>query len=163
MTGWFSQINGWLPRTFDGWLCFTVEFVGCSFSGQLRKAVFNGSVPLGKRDIAQRTKNQFEGNDFSRAKLLDVAFRTGIDLSQQRLPSGPDYIYLPHAQRMLQRARSIFNSMVNPEEKKHIRGALAAMERDAAAGQNQLLIRVNDYPRASRSSIEELLLAAVHE
>jgi hypothetical protein len=35
--------------------------------------------------------------------LIDVSFRTGIDLSQQRLPSGPDYLYLPNAAETMRR------------------------------------------------------------
>jgi hypothetical protein len=146
----------------DGWLCFAVELVGCSFSGQLHKAVFNGCVPPEKRDVAGRSINQFEGNDFSRAKLLDVAFRTGIDLFNQRLPSGPEYAYLEDASSAVRQARSAFNALADPEEKKRVRGALAVMEEDVAAGQGQLLIRVNDYPRASRPSIQRLLRAAVN-
>jgi hypothetical protein len=144
----------------DSWFCFAVELVGCVFSGQLRKAVFNGSVPPEKRDVAGRSTNQFEGNDFSRAKLLDVAFRTGIDLSEQRLPSGPEYRYLADAPSVVRRARSVFNTLADPDAKKHVRGILAVMEEDVSAGQSQLLIRVDDYPRASRPSIQKLLHAA---
>lgn len=147
----------------DSWFCFAVELVGCSFSGQLHKAVFNGCVPPEKRDAAGRSTNQFEGNDFSRAKLLDVAFRTGIDLSKQRLPSGPEYTYLEDAPSAVRQARITFNGLDGPDEKKCVRGTLAVMEEDVAAGQNQLLIRVNDYPRASRPSIQRLLRAALDE
>jgi hypothetical protein len=147
----------------DSWLCLAVELIRCSFSGQLHKAVFNGCVPPEKRDVAGRTTNRFEGNDFSRAKLLDVAFRTGIDLSKQRLPSGPEYTYLEDAPSAVRQARSTFNAWGDPDEKKRARGALAVMEEDVAAGQRQLLIRVNDYPRASRPSIQRLLYAALNE
>ena len=146
----------------DSWFCFAVELVGCSFSGQLHKAVFNGCVPPEKRDVAGHSTNQFEGNDFSRAKLLDVAFRTGIDLSKQRLPSGPEYTYLVDAPSVARQARSAFNALGDPEERKRVRGVLGVMEEDVAAGQSQLLIRVGDYPRASRPSIQRLLHAALN-
>jgi hypothetical protein len=147
----------------DSWFCFAVELVGCSFSGQLHKAVFNGRVPPEKRDIAGRSTNQFEGNDFSRAKLLAVAFRTGIDLSMQRLPSGPEYTHLVDAPSAVRQARIAFNALGDPEEKKRVRGVLAIMEEGVAAGQGQLLIRVDDYPRASRSAIQRLLHTALDE
>jgi hypothetical protein len=147
----------------DSWLCFAVELVGCSFSGQLRKAVFNGCVPPEKRNIAGRSTNQFEGNDFSRAELLDVAFRTSIDLSKQRLPSSPEYTYLEDAPSTVRQARRAFNALDDPEERKRVRGVLAVMEEDVAAGQSQLIIRVNDYPRASRPPIQRLLQAASDE
>jgi hypothetical protein len=145
----------------DNWFCFAVELVGCTFSGQLRKAVFNGCVPPEKRDVAGRATNQFEGNDFSRVKLVDVAFRTGIDLSKQRLPSGQEYTFLADAPSAVRRARIAFNALDDQEAKKRVRGVLAVMEEDVAAGQGQLLIRVDDYPRASRSSIRQLLHAAL--
>jgi hypothetical protein len=147
--------------TIDNWFCFAVELVGCTFSGRLRKVVFNGCVPPDKRDIAGRATNQFEGNDFSRAKLLDAAFRTGIDLSRQRLPSGPEYTYLADAASAVRRARIAFNALEDPEAKKRVRGVLTVMEEDVAAGQNQLLMRVDDYPRASRPAIQALLDAAL--
>lgn len=78
----------------------------CTFSGRLRKAVFNGTVPHDTRAMLGREHNEFGGNDFAAMDLLDVAFRTGIDLSKQRLPSGPEYLYLPAAADAIQRARA---------------------------------------------------------
>lgn len=149
--------------TIDNWICFAVELVRCAFSGQLKKAVFNGAVPSEKREVAGRSTNQFEGNDFSRAKLLDIAFRTGIDLSKQRLPGSPEYTYLADSPSAVRRARIAFNALDDPEDKNLVRGVLASMERDVATGQSQLLVRVNDYPRASRPSIQWLLRTALDE
>lgn len=144
----------------EGWFCFAVELVGCTFSGRLKKVVFNGSVPPEKHDVVGRQINQFEGNDFSRAKLIDVGFRTGIDLTKQRLPTGDDYVLLDDARAAVRRARSAFNAWDDPEAKKRARGVLAVMEEDVEAGQSQLLIRVDDYPRPARPSIQALLAAA---
>jgi hypothetical protein len=147
----------------DGWFCFAVELVRCTFSGQLRKTVFNGTVPPEKRGIVGRDVNRFDGNDFSRAKLVDVAFRTGIDLSGQQLPSGPDYTYIADAEPVVRRARIAFNALDDPEAKKPLRGFLAVMEDDVAGGQQQLLVRLDDYPRASRPAIRALLTAALNK
>lgn len=144
----------------EHWFCFAVEIVGCTFSGRLKKVVFNGAVPSEKQEVAGRQANQFEGNDFSRAKLVDVGFRTGIDLTRQRLPAGDEYTYLDQAESAVRRARAAFNDWDNPEWKKHARGVLAVMEEDVAAGQGQLLIRTDDYPRASRPVIRTLLAVA---
>lgn len=144
----------------EHWFCFAVEVVGCRFSGRLKKVVFNGTVPLDKREIARRVVNQFEDNDFSRATLLDVGFRTGIDLSKQRLPEGADYTYLPDAVRAVRSARMAFNAWNDSKAKSAARGVLAVMEEDVAAGQQQLLVRVDDYPRSDRAAIQELLNAA---
>lgn len=144
----------------ENWFCFAVELVGCTFSGRLKKAVFNGTVRQEDRDVVRRSTNRFEGNDFSSARLVDVTFRTGIDLSQQRLPAGPEYTYLEDAAAAVRRARIAFNAWDDPEAKKRARGVLVVMEEDVAAGQSQLLIRVDDYPRASRPAIQQLLDAA---
>jgi uncharacterized protein YjbI with pentapeptide repeats len=68
------------------WFCFSVEIVDCVFTGRLQKVVFNGTVPEADRKDAGRDQNQFEGNDFSGAVLIDVDFRTGIDMERQRMP-----------------------------------------------------------------------------
>jgi len=141
----------------ENWFCFAVELVGCSFSGRLRKAVFNGTVPPERQEMAGRSVNQFEGNDFSHANLADVGFRTGIDLSRQLLPSGPEYIYLENAGLAVRRAREMFNAWNDLEAKNCAGGVLGIMEGDVAAGQGQLLIRIDDYPRASRPAIRALL------
>ena len=88
----------------ENWFCFAVEIVGCTFSGRLKKLVFNGSVPLDMQAFTGRKVNQFEDNDFSRAKLVDVGFRTGIDLTRQRLPDSDDYTYLADAASTVRRA-----------------------------------------------------------
>ena len=67
---------------------FRVEMIDCVFSGIIRKAIFNGAVPDDMAGHLRRSKNQFERNDFSNARLDDVAFRTGIDLKHQKWPSG---------------------------------------------------------------------------
>ncbi len=65
-----------------------IEMIGCEVSGIVRKAVFNGTVPEDRARRLGRTRNAFEGNDFSKARLIDVGFRTGIDLTRQSLPPG---------------------------------------------------------------------------
>ena len=144
----------------ENWFCFAVELVGCSFSGRLRKVVFNGTVPPERREVARRSANQFAGNDFSRAKLVDVSFRAGIDLSRQHLPSGPEYTYLEEAGLAVRRAREAFDAWDDPAAKKRAMGVLRVMEEDVAAGQSQFLIRVDDFPRGSRPAIRALIDAA---
>lgn len=146
--------------TIEAWFCFAVEVIDCQFSGRLKKVVFNGTVPEQDRADAGRVVNQFDGNDFSRATLIDVGFRTGIDLSKQRLPEGDAYTYLPDALSAVRRARAAFNAWDDPGLKSAARGVLTVMEEDVAAGQQQLLIRVDDYPRRDRSAIRLLMEAA---
>lgn len=144
----------------EHWFCFGVELVDCTFSGKLKKVVFNGEVPRDKREVVNRRYNQFENNDFSRARLNDVSFRTGIVLTKQQLPTGDEYRFLQDAPAAVKQARVAFNAWNDPESKKRVRGILAVMEEDVAAGQLQLLVRVDDYPRNSRPAIRSLLDAA---
>lgn len=45
---------------------------------------------------------------------MDVAFRTGIDLTKQRLPAGDEYVYLEDAESAVRRARIAFNAWDDP-------------------------------------------------
>ncbi len=73
----------------------SIEIIDCVFSGIVKQAYFNGTVPVEDAGALGRKTNEFRGNDFSGATFVDVAFRTGIDLSQQKLPEGwqnePDF------------------------------------------------------------------------
>lgn len=146
----------------ENWFCFAVEIVGCMFSGRLRKVVFNGTPRPEDVGVVGRRVNQFEDNDFSRATLADVSFRTGIDLAKQQLPTGDDYRLLDNAESAVRRARVAFNAWDDQDLKKQAKGVLTVMEEDVAAGQSQLLIRPDAYPRASRRAIKALLDAATN-
>jgi uncharacterized protein YjbI with pentapeptide repeats len=63
-----------------------IEMVDCVLSGTFRKGFFNGTVPLDSQKRLGRTLNEFVGNDFANMRLIDVDFRTGIDLNAQLLP-----------------------------------------------------------------------------
>jgi uncharacterized protein YjbI with pentapeptide repeats len=77
-----------IDADFTHFLSHTVEFVNCEISGIVRKAFFNGTVPPEYVASLGRKVNEFRGNDFSGATLVDVVFRTGIELSLQKLPAG---------------------------------------------------------------------------
>lgn len=141
------------------WFCFTVELIDCIFSGQLRKAFFNGSVPEEKRGNAGRERNEFRGNDFTAMELIDVTFRSGIDLAQQRLPSGPDYLYLPDAAATLQRARAEVMHWGDLDLRQPAFAILNSLEEEQAGGQRQLLLRSKDY--AGDSNIRKDAVDAV--
>jgi len=146
--------------TIEAWFCLVVEVIDCWFSGRLKKVVFNGAVPMDKQLVSGRGQSRFKGKDMLMATLIDVGFRTGIDLSRQRLPEGDEYTYFPDALSAVRRARLTFNAWEDPGAKSAARGVLAIMEEDVAAGQRQLLMRVNDYPRGDRTAIRKLLDAA---
>lgn len=59
----------------------SISMIDCVFSGTLHKVAFYGTNP------ESRKRNEFRGNDFREARLNDVAFREGIDLTLQRFPA----------------------------------------------------------------------------
>ncbi len=137
------------------------RFVDCTFSGTLRKVVFNGSVRADKSGVFGRDVNEFRGDDFSRAKSVDVAFRTGSDLDQQRLPGGDEYVFLEDAPEAVRRARAAFEGWDDLVARDCAKGVLHVMERNIAQGQMQLLMRADDFPRSTRRAIRALLEAAL--
>jgi hypothetical protein len=148
------------------WICFAVELVDCTFSGRLRRAFFNGTVPEEHRALLGRSRNEFRGNDFSAMDLVAVAFRTGIDLAQQRLPSGPEYLYLPDAARAIRQARIQVTGWDNRELRDPALGLLKSLEDELAGGQRQLLLRPKDYahrPKPVLDSVVRLLSESASE
>lgn len=76
----------------DKWFAFQAEFVDCTFSGPIKSVRFHGTVePTELAPRVGRTANEFRGNDFSRADLVDVEFVGGIDIDRQRWPASSDY------------------------------------------------------------------------
>ncbi|MGE3240457.1 MAG: hypothetical protein AB7G28_09470 [Pirellulales bacterium] len=134
------------------WSCFNAEFVDCVFTGRLRKCIFNGTVDEEDQPWVGREKNEFHGNDFSGADLVDVAFRTGIDLEQQRLPSGPDYLYVPDAVAAIMRAKEgLVNWMPGTELHRKAMVIVNVLGQTVEDGQRQLLLKLRElYAKPSR-------------
>jgi hypothetical protein len=132
------------------WFGFAVELVDCTFSGRLRKAFFNGTVPTDQVLAAGRSINEFKGNDFSEMDLVDVSFRTGIDLTQQRLPTGPQYLFVADAMRAVAHARAQVIAWEDLELRQQAMPVLRVLEAEVERGQRQLLLRVDDFPPRKR-------------
>lgn len=136
------------------WFCFETELVECTFSGRLRNAIFNGAVHEKDRPWVGRDRNEFRGNDFSNMELMGVSFRTGIDLAQQRLPSGPQYLYLPDAATAVQRAREEVIGWNDFELRREAMVLIRTLEFELQGGQRQLFLRT-DSPSPLRREAEE--------
>ncbi len=136
--------------------CFTAEFVDCVFSGKLRVGFFNGAVPEEDRVTLGRQRNEFRGNDFSNMELIDVAFRTGIDLTQQKLPSGPQYLYIADGVRAIRDARAEIISWRDHPLRQATLALLSVLEDQVADGQEQLFLRINDFKSIDKSAAEAL-------
>ena len=84
------------------------EFIGCRFAGPLAGVTFHGA-PFGaeaKRLDPPRRRNEFRGNDFRDAELIDVAFANGIDMDRQRFPEDELHVRVENFQRRLPKARA---------------------------------------------------------
>jgi hypothetical protein len=79
------------------------DFIDCTFIGVMQSAWFWGATPKGDE---RPRRNQFSGNDLSRAKPRRVLFRNGLDLSTNRLPEGAEYLHLDRFRERLEHARA---------------------------------------------------------
>jgi hypothetical protein len=129
----------------SNWIFNRAELIDCTFTGRLRKAIFSGAVPQQFRADVGRERNEFHGNDFSGMELIDVTFRAGIDLTQQQLPSGSQFIYLPDAGEIVNGARSDVATWPESKDQKTAMGILNTLADEVKAGQKQLLLRPDDW------------------
>jgi hypothetical protein len=83
----------------NGWFTWQADIVECRFAGRLRGVVFRGT------DVDGQDRNEFRGNDFGDADIDDVAFRGGIVLDVQLLPTGEEYVRLRDLKARVTRAR----------------------------------------------------------
>jgi hypothetical protein len=140
-----------------------LEFVDCTFTGRLTGLHFWGAPldapdryrrhatslarrglpppPAAVESLMLRPHNDISGNDFSQATLIDVNFRFGVDLTLQKLPSGPDYIYVPDAAAALPRAQA---TLTDDRARAFLQRLL---DREVAQGQHQLWLRPADFTR----------------
>ncbi len=129
------------------WLAHQVEFVDCTFSGEIRKSVFFGAPLEGMAAAAARERNEIRGNDFTAAKFTDVGFRFGVDLHAQRLPASSDYFVLDDAARHLDALEDLVDNTWEGEAKDTAKRHIATFRLDVRQGQESLFIRLDSkYP-----------------
>jgi hypothetical protein len=138
-------------------LCERVEFVECVFSGKLQSGYFNGTVPIDKQLSLGRSLNEFRDNDFSQMEFLDVGFRTGIDLSKQKLPKGPMYLYVPDAVTAVTNIRKQVVEWKDLKRRQEAMKVIQFLELGLEGGQQQLFLRPKGLmPRQLREVSEEI-------
>jgi hypothetical protein len=145
-----------LDVEISGLLSHAAEFIDCTFSGKLRASVFYGRVAGYDRNVITRTENEFRGNDFSRMSFFDVAFRQGIDLSLQRLPTGENYVYLENAEQQLQRLREKYLREPPSERRREVFQFLEGSEHEVRDGQRQLLLCKDSEPLLTRQTVDAI-------
>jgi Pentapeptide repeats (8 copies) len=136
----------------DGWTPARAEFVECRFAGKVAHVTFTGKPagPGSTRIDPPRAKNEFRGNDFRDAELIDTVFVLGIDLSLQRWPIGDDYVRLDKFLRRLERARADVLTWDAGEARTE---ALAMLQALAQRWQDQreiIVLRVSPAVNAAR-------------
>jgi len=92
----------------SGWSLQACDLVDCVFTGKMKSGRGGGSfwgAPMSHWQTQFKKRvNEFRGNNFSDCALVDMDFRTGIDLRLQVLPQGPDYFYIEDGKSAIKRA-----------------------------------------------------------
>ena len=103
--------------SMDGSHAEAAEFVDCRFAGPLDGVTFHGAPfgPEAKRLDPPRKRNEFHGNDFRDADLLDVVFDSGIDMRRQRFPDDDLHVRVEGFQRRLAKARGAIDQWYERE------------------------------------------------
>lgn len=141
----------------DGWRADGAEFVDCTFTGRIRGARFTGSPRFYGVDLG-RERNEFHGNDFTGAELIEVEFVLGIDLRANRLPTSPDYAYLDRRAERIERARADIARWEDDRERERALLELRIFSEGGYRTQPDLFVRRADLvPRMS--AVRDRLLA----
>lgn len=136
-----------------------IELIDCTVSGEIVGGYFNGALPPDMPPRLGRPRNRFEGNDFSHAKLIDVGFRTGIDLTKQIMPVGPDYVLIHDAAARLAAARRDLAISANADERRGVEGVFRFLENELQDGQEQLFLNISSLPKKLIPAIVRVLTA----
>jgi hypothetical protein len=147
-----------------GWEGFTAEFVDCVFSGELRDCWFTGSTQpaVDRWTSVSRTRNEFRGNDFRDAKLINCTFDFGIDIAAQRWPTDPDYVVLDRFHERVRFARSVIARWPDDTSRETALKILAIMCGRGMTDQDSAFLRPKDWLRtlpAVRAELFRLLEA----
>jgi pentapeptide repeat protein len=147
---------------FRGFRSFYAEFVECHFAGRIVSAKFFG-LPEGltgpPRDLTRKT-NEFRGNDFREAELIDTGFVHGIEIEAQQWPQGDAYVMLDRIHERIEKARAAVLSWQDHKARKEALVMLQIYSQDTEH-QDGLFARRDDVPiaRSNRDQVWDLLLS----
>jgi hypothetical protein len=146
----------------DLFLCHATEFVDCRFSGRL-SGYLTGRRQMIGRLVCAETRTNSAAMTFL-APLCDLSFRTGIDLSLQKLPTAPEkYFYSRRPElciRALREKASVWRPD-DPEDRKEVFSFIQVLEWELEGGQKELLISLAAMKPSSeaRKFIQQALAA----
>ena len=139
----------------DGWTAYCAEFIDCRFSGRIVNARFHGRPwgPEAESLDPPRAANEFRGNDFREAELIQTAFVNGIDVLAQSWPERAEYLYLDRIHQRITRAHAEIMRWRDMEARK---SGLAMLQATSIlyARQREILIHRGDPPVPTPPEVE---------
>ena len=109
----------------------------------------------------RRKRNDFYGNDFREAELIDTMFIGGIDLDAQRLPESSEYVRVNDALERIEEARVQIHSWQDTAAARRVSSVLNVLEYEATEDQRDVFVRKADLdydmPREVSASMWQLL------
>jgi len=136
----------------DNWDAMCAEFVDCEFVGRIRGAKFSGR-PRGFSSTkieSLRQTNEFRGNDFTRAELVDCSIFGGIDLDANLWPTSPDYVIIRSRQTRIESAKRRLDELPSDSERAQAAAVFEVYSRGAFALQPDLLVRRSELAAAAK-------------
>ncbi len=130
-----------------------LEMLDCAFPDTtIRKAAFHGSMVPASSGSASRRNNEFDGNDFSATRFVDVDFRGGIDLTRQKLPNSDDLLYLPDTRVALELVKEICASIsdADPQNRKHCRALAGVLDLYCKSNQRAQILQLGSWGEVGR-------------
>lgn len=136
----------------EEWFTHCAEFVECTFAGaRIVGSNFFGTPfeCYGWLELRhRRERNEFYGNDFSEAELIDTSFVDGIDLDAQRLPTGPEYVRINDAKSRIAQARARIASWDDAAAQREATSVLNVLEHFTEGNQRDLFTRRDEWELA---------------
>jgi len=130
-----------------------LEVLDCAFpKTTIRKAVFHGQTISAAEWPARRKNNKFTGNDFSSTRFVDVDFRGGIDLADQKLPNSDDLLYIPDTLVALELVKGICASLLNSdaENRRQCHALAGALEFYGKSNQRTQILQLGAWGEIGR-------------
>jgi hypothetical protein len=139
------------------WFTSYASFVDCVFAGRIERSTFAGRWGIGLPQEQGHAPNEFHGNDFSRANMVDTSFRYGIDLLLQILPGPPQYVLLDQWPARVARARELVRSQFPGSEREKALRHLEILSDQGSLEQSTSLLRRDEV----HSDVLDVLETAV--
>lgn len=150
--------------TFEEWFAFCSEFVDCTFAGARLDGCKFTATPFECWGWLQwrgrRTRNDFYGNDFSEAELIETMFLEGIDLDAQRLPESSEYVRVNDALERIEAVRRQIASWHDTAAARSVSSVLKVLEYEATDQRDVFVRKADldyDMPRDVSASMWQLL------